>query len=124
MQICLECSREYTYDRSKGHNKTLCNSCRTNQRRFVLQEKIRSFCVEQFGSHSCQRCGYNRCWQALTFHHRDPSTKKFSISGAHSRSWSSIKEEILKCDLVCANCHAELHYPGALTAELRALYLN
>ena len=26
-----------------------------------------------------QRCGYNRCLQALQFHHRDPSTKVFTL---------------------------------------------
>ena len=46
---------------------------------------------------------------ALHFHHRNPAEKDFSISGAHARSWVSISGELDKCDLVCANCHAEIH---------------
>ena len=46
----------------------------------------------------------------MLFHHRDPATKKFGISMAGSiQAWETIKEELDKCDLLCSNCHAELH---------------
>jgi hypothetical protein len=35
--------------------------------------------VDEFGG-SCQLCGYNRCIDALAFHHRNPETKDFGIS--------------------------------------------
>jgi len=58
----------------------------------------------------CSRCGYDRCFSALTFHHIDPSIKKFGISTKGlTRSWEKVKSEIDKCILVCANCHAEIH---------------
>ncbi len=63
----------------------------------------------------CQICGYSRCHQALDFHHLDPKQKEFSLSGI-SRSWDSIKSEIDKCILVCANCHREIH-AGMVTAK-------
>ncbi len=103
MSTCEFCQRVYEYDRSKGHGKTQCNSCRTNRRRQTL--KIR--CVEYLGSH-CQVCAYSRCVEALDFHHLDPGTKLFKISGGHSRSWTSIKAELDKCALLCANCHREV----------------
>ena len=56
----------------------------------------------------CQRCGYDRCIQALQFHHMDPTQKDFTISGK-TMAWERIQDELDKCLLLCANCHAELH---------------
>jgi len=58
---------------------------------------------------NCEKCGYNKCIDALEFHHLDPSEKDFSIS---DKSWSleRLKKEVDKCILICANCHRELHY--------------
>ncbi len=59
----------------------------------------------------CQICGYNACINALHFHHRDPDEKDFSLSyKGHTYSFEKIKSELDKCDLLCANCHAEEHY--------------
>ena len=58
----------------------------------------------------CIICGYNKCQRALNFHHIDPSKKEFDLSSRGlTRSWEKIKNEIEKCVLVCANCHAEIH---------------
>lgn len=59
---------------------------------------------------SCQRCGYNRCKEALDFHHLDPSVKEFGLSkNGNTRNWEKVKEEIDKCQLLCSNCHREKH---------------
>lgn len=71
---------------------------RTNQRRF----RVKQAAVVYLGG-KCQVCSYDKCLAALVFHHRDSSSKLFSIGGAHSRSWKSIKLELDKCDLLCAN---------------------
>ena len=62
----------------------------------------------------CEACGYSRCPQALDFHHKDPTTKLFGIAEAiGSRrckfTKTEIQTEVLKCQLLCANCHRELH---------------
>jgi len=58
----------------------------------------------------CEQCGYKKSIRALEFHHRDPNEKDFHISnGGHTRSWDRVKTELDKCDLLCANCHAETH---------------
>jgi hypothetical protein len=58
----------------------------------------------------CVKCGYDKCVAAMEFHHRDPSMKDFAISGGGvTRSFEAIKVELDKCDLVCANCHREIH---------------
>ncbi len=55
-------------------------------------------------------CGYNKCLSALEFHHIDPLKKDFNISQFRTTSFESIKKELDKCDLLCANCHREIHY--------------
>lgn len=56
----------------------------------------------------CDRCGYDRCAAALSFHHEDPSSKSFSVANVGGRSWDSILQEIEKCVILCANCHHEV----------------
>jgi len=42
----------------------------------------------------CQLCGYKRYIGALDFHHKDPSTKKFSLSvKGLCYSWDTIVKE-------------------------------
>lgn len=58
----------------------------------------------------CERCGYDRCIDALEFHHIDPVQKDFTISAkGYTRSWNKVKAELDKCIMLCANCHRELH---------------
>lgn len=43
----------------------------------------------------------------LTHDHRDPQDKYKKISEMiTNNSWERIEQEIAKCDVVCANCHA------------------
>ncbi len=59
----------------------------------------------------CEKCGYNKCSRSLSFHHRDPKLKLFSLDlrTIGNRSWSIILDEFEKCDLLCMNCHHEFH---------------
>jgi len=62
----------------------------------------------------CSRCGYNRCISAIEFHHINPEEKKFNISNIFVRSYNAtniilLLEELEKCEVLCANCHRELH---------------
>ena len=55
-------------------------------------------------------CGYDRCIEALEFHHIDPTKKDFGISSkGYARSWEKVKNEIERCVLLCANCHRGFH---------------
>jgi len=73
------------------------------------RKKIREMAVEYKGG-KCMLCGYNKCIQALEFHHIGNTEKDFGISDkGYTRSWERVKKEIDRCILVCANCHRELH---------------
>ena len=62
---------------------------------------------------SCKECGYNKNLAALQFHHRDASDKLFPLDGRNlsNRNWKVILLEHAKCNLLCGNCHSELHNP-------------
>jgi hypothetical protein len=73
------------------------------------RKKIKEKAINYKGG-CCQKCGYNKCVGALEFHHLNPNEKDFSLSSnGYSLSWETIKKELDKCILVCANCHREIH---------------
>lgn len=73
------------------------------------QKKKKLIAVEAFGGECCI-CGYNKCTEALDFHHLDKSEKEESPSYIIMRwSFEKAKKELDKCILVCANCHREIH---------------
>ena len=81
------------------------------------RRKVRRMAVEHMGGR-CSRCGYNKCVEALEFHHLDSAQKDFGISErGHSRSWERVRAELEKCILVCANCHREIHTSSQLPRE-------
>ena len=70
---------------------------------------MKSLAIEYLGG-KCYICGYNKCNSALEFHHRDREKKDFGIANSGwSKSFDKIKPELDKCDLLCANCHREVH---------------
>lgn len=73
------------------------------------QRRKKIHAVNAYGG-KCIRCGYNKCIDALEFHHIEEATKKASPSHVIMRwSWERAKQELDKCILVCANCHREIH---------------
>ncbi len=71
--------------------------------------KLRKMARDYKGG-KCEICLYDKCDRALSFHHINPETKSFGLSDKGlTRSWDTIKKEIDKCILVCANCHMEIH---------------
>jgi hypothetical protein len=55
----------------------------------------------------CADCGYNTNAYALQFDHVH-GEKKQAVSDLirSDYGWNTIKEEMSKCEVVCANCHA------------------
>ena len=92
---CKPCANQYHLDRK-------------DKRRKMLYEIKKDLC--------CCMCGYSKETHksfrtgALEFHHHEDN-KSFSVSDAFSNGyeWSRIINEIEKCIVVCARCHAEIH---------------
>ena len=103
---CRTCNiegEEHFY-KSKGY---FCKSCWNTRTYKSAKDKIAAYMVSR-GGIECSSCGYNKCIGALEFHHRDPKEK----DPFWSRGWSlpKLKIELEKCDILCANCHREIHY--------------
>jgi hypothetical protein len=80
-----------------------CNADSVTKRK----RKMKSELIETLGG-CCSRCGYDKTPVALSFHHRDRSTKEFNLSEMTSIGIARLRVEVLKCDLLCLNCHAEV----------------
>jgi hypothetical protein len=63
----------------------------------------------------CADCGYAAHPAALQFDHVQ-GTKQGNVSELIKRSWAVISEEISKCQIVCANCHAVRTWSRAVAA--------
>ncbi len=100
LRECKQCGKIFDH---AGRN-LVCSTCKGKERRELHRQKA----TEYLGG-KCKYCGYNRCIAALDFHHRDPLKKETEIGRIWQRSWNRIKEELDKCDLVCSNCHREIH---------------
>jgi hypothetical protein len=84
---------------------------RERERRYRSQERHRQRnflrVVAHLRAHPCVDCGESDL-VVLDFDHLPGADKRFDIARAvtgSTRSWATIHAEILKCEVVCANCH-------------------
>ena len=81
-----------------------------NSRMTTYRNKIKIRAVEYKGGKcEVEGCGYNKCIDALEFHHINPEEKEFGVS-QYPYGWERLKKELDKCILVCSNHHKEIHY--------------
>lgn len=85
-------------------------TCKNNKlrNRKKLQRRYKLELVATFGG-CCQKCGYAKCLAALQFHHKDANSKTATVTRYASKD--RMLTEALKCELLCANCHAEVTHP-------------
>lgn len=86
---------------------------RLRQKRKQHDAELRAW-LEQYKSQlHCIYCNENHP-ACLQFHHRDQQGKSFNIGGIIGRwrymTLKRLQEEINKCDILCGNCHAKLHW--------------
>jgi plasmid maintenance system killer protein len=80
--------------------------CNKQYRSLIQRIRIKKHAVKYKGG-KCQQCGYKKCLAALEFHHRNSKYKDRAIPFC---KWKDLKKELDKCDLLCANCHREVHH--------------
>lgn len=99
---------DFAESTEKGKIRYRCKKCRVDavvKRRL----KVKQDAINYKGG-CCSKCGYDKCRSALEFHHLDPSQKDFGVGEkGYTKAWETIKMELDKCILVCANCHREIH---------------
>lgn len=112
-KICSKCGKSFTV-KDNAFNRRYCYDCVPFTPKSGAQNHqiIKKWALEYKGS-KCEICGYNKCSEALDFHHKNPKEKDFSLSDRNLiLDWQEIKKELDKCSLICANCHREIHAKG------------
>jgi hypothetical protein len=66
--------------------------------------------VQKLGG-KCARCGYNKNLAVLSFHHKGEKKLPLDVRGLSNRRIEVILKEFEGCELLCLNCHMELHCP-------------
>ncbi len=106
---CQSCHNEYNrrYRQTEKYKKM--HSRNEAAKRKPRKQKIKRYLIKLLGG-KCQICGLdNDCPAIYDFHHRDPNKKDLNISSA-DRLNKSLLNEVKKCDLLCSNCHRQLHW--------------
>lgn len=115
-KTCIDCKKDKLiteYYKSSTHSfgvMCYCKQC-FNQRciKRWVQRKINainykgSFCVR------CKLHLQDTHYSVFEFHHKDPNQKDYDWNKLRLKSLTTIKKELDKCDLLCANCHRIVH---------------
>jgi len=120
MKICKKCNEEKEFSefytqtqKSNNGEKTwqyydcYCKKCRSEysgQRSLAIKIKA----IQYLGG-KCQDCGLVDSPCVYDFHHLDPSKKELAFGKRGGKSFETIKSELDKCVLLCANCHRKRH---------------
>lgn len=114
---CKICHRKYTrrhYQKNKQYYKDKAKR---------VQDEIREFIRESKHMKPCADCGVAYPYYVMHFDHQ--YDKRFNLNEAtrHTSSLKTVKAEIAKCEIVCANCHSERSWgPSSIgkSASLRS----
>ena len=125
LKVCISCKKEFSvfcFGKKTNRLHFYCRKCKSvkdskyrkknlekitkktkiNQK--IYRDKKREFIYNYLLNNSCVLCNEEdvRC---LQFDHL--KDKKHNISNMYSYSIKTIKKEIAKCRVLCANCHAK-----------------
>ncbi len=79
------------------------NKKKIREQRAKYRQKKKAICLEYLGG-KCVKCGAT---ERLEFDHIKRDTKKYNIAGRVTFKFDNLKEELDKCQLLCAFCHLE-----------------
>lgn len=104
--LCGKCGET---DQSKfyGRKNRTCGKCHNKYTlRRGQENKLKG--IEYLGG-KCKLCNYDKYSGSLDFHHTDPKEKDKNFHSIRGWSWDRMKLELDKCELLCKNCHSEIH---------------
>lgn len=102
--FCRECGKEKSkkyYNSNLNHHRKI-----TNARSLKRKQENREFILKLLSTSKCSDCDITDI-RVLEFDHLPEFKKKNDVSYlvSNGASINTIKEEISKCEIVCANCH-------------------
>jgi len=100
--ICLACQRDYTRDwYSRNRQAHMANA---RERSVEQRARVIAQLSDYLMQHPCVDCGESDP-RILEFDHLRDKTADVSALVLNGHSWATIKAEIDKCVVRCANCH-------------------
>lgn len=96
-------SKEFHREKSKEHYQKYKQNY--NERNQLQKQKTRNIISEAKES-GCIKCGEKEK-ACLDFHHL--GDKDYTVSQMLGLNEKLIRDEILKCVVICANCHRKIH---------------
>ena len=116
VKICEICNKKFESNSSTriycydwGGDSTRSKNETRKHQKTVLRRNMKLQAIKLLGG-KCSICGYDRCVDALEFHHKNPKEKDFKLGSGNTMSWKEYKSEAMKCVLVCSNCYKEIHF--------------
>jgi len=103
-RTCGQSGEEHFYKAAKYQ----CKKCWNIRTAKSGKDQVKQL-KKEFGG-KCSVCSYDKCMDALQFHHVDPSQKEFSLGQKRGYTIEKLRTELKKCILVCSNCHIEIHH--------------
>ena len=109
-------------NRARGSRQAMCKRCQSKYARshyltyratYLQKARIRNaeqskanaeFLFDYLGQHPCTDCG-ERDIVVLEFDHQRDKVLDVSVLAREGYSLVRLKQEIAKCEVVCANCH-------------------
>ena len=103
---CECCQKDIKY---KNGAIKLCVNCKRKTRRLAYR-----ISAANYKNNECEICGLKRNTiddlEIFDFHHKDKLNKSFELGdNIESKKWETVKQELDKCMMLCANCHRNQH---------------
>lgn len=104
--VCKECQNKYAVNNYNQNKEYYLAKAKKNSK--IMYDRNREFIDKLKSEKGCLYCEENDpC--CLDFHHTSDD-KEFSISNKlKTLKTEKLEKEILKCEVVCSNCHRKLH---------------
>ena len=100
---CKECQKQYLKDHYKKNKKYYADKAEKARKANAQWWKEYKSTLE------CKECGENHP-ACLQFHHKDKNKEDTVSNLVYRGSKEKLFKEISKCDVLCANCHAKIHW--------------
>jgi hypothetical protein len=117
--ICKKCNQ--TGGRDHYNNYKSYYKEKAKKRSQALRAALRDQLFEYLSLHPCMDCKESDPIVLEFDHVRGEKVRGISAMVSGALSWSTILEEISKCEVVCANCHRRRTYARCNSYRLRGM---
>ena len=123
-KLCSKCGEEWLItdykmaSKKQGYRRSECMNCLNAHRRVLTRKYYEEWMfnlLPKVIEFKCLECGYNKCREALEFHHIDPEDKEDWIYALvrNVSPWGEntqkVYDEVDKCVMLCPTCHRVFH---------------